>query len=228
MDGVVATAAMEEDMSKAYGGNPAYKIDIVLTGSQKAIGVPPGLAIIAFSKEAVAAREKLGEIRAYYADIHNWRGVMDNPSTYFATPPVNLIYAYDAALNIVLEEGMEKRAARHIAFGKAVRAALRSYGMEPLANEDVAAPTLSCILYPEGVVDADFRASLATRGVIVAGSLAHLAGKAFRIGHMGNTTADMLEQAIIYIGEALQEQAVDVRIDDAVAVFKAELGTPVQ
>ncbi|WP_339196838.1 alanine--glyoxylate aminotransferase family protein [Solibacillus sp. FSL R5-0449] len=222
VDGVVATAALQEDMSKAYG-EENYKIDIVLTGSQKAIGIPPGLAIVAFSPNALAAREQIGTVPAYYADIHNWRNIMENPAMYFATPPVNLIYAYDVALNIVLEEGMEKREARHIAFGKAIRAALRSYGMTPLADEEVAAPTLSCILYPEGIEDGKFRASLAKRGIIVAGSLAHLAGKAFRIGHMGNTTAEMLEQAIVAIGEALHEQQLEVDIEKAKSVFAQEI-----
>lgn len=222
VDGVVATAAMEEDMSKGYGSEQA-KIDIILTGSQKAIGIPPGLAIVAFSKEALAAREALGKVRAYYADIYNWRGVMDDPSTYFATPPVNLIYAYHAALKIVLAEGMDKRVERHISYGRAVRAAMRSYGMTPLAQEDVAAPTLSCIFYPEDVDDAVFRASLASRGVIVAGSLAHVAGKAFRIGHMGNVTVEQLEQAVRAIGEALAEQRSDTNIEAAVQAFRAEL-----
>lgn len=222
VDGVVATAAMEEDMSKGYGVERA-KIDVVLTGSQKAIGIPPGLAIVAFSKEALAARKALGNVRAYYADIENWRGVMNNPATYFATPPVNLIYAYHAALTIVLAEGMKARAARHVGFGKAVRLALRTYGMTPLADEEVAAPTLSCILYPEGVEDTTFRASLASRGVVVAGSLAHLAGKAFRIGHMGNVTAEQLEQAVRAIGEALAEQVENVNIDEAVQQFRTQL-----
>lgn len=219
VDGVVATAAMDEDMSKAYGGHEAYKIDVVLTGSQKAIGIPPGLALVAFSKTALAARAAMETIPAYYADIDNWRPIMGNPAMYFATPPVNLIYALDVALQIVLEEGMKAREARHVAFGKAVRAALGVYGMTALANEDVAAPTLSCLLYPEGVEDATFRASLASRGVIVAGALAHLAGKAFRIGHMGNTTAAMLEEGIVAIGEALQEQGLDVNTEQAVRVF---------
>ena len=161
VDGVVATAALQEDMGKVYG-EETYKIDIVLTGSQKAIGIPPGLAIVAFSQEALATRAQMESVPAYYADIHNWRAIMANPAMYFATPPVNLIYAYDVALQIVLEEGMEQREARHIAFGKAVRAALRCYGMIPLADESVAAPTLSCIVYPKVVDDAKFRVSLAS------------------------------------------------------------------
>lgn len=226
VDGVVATAAMEEDMSKGYGEEQA-KIDIVLTGSQKAIGIPPGLAIVAFSEQALVARAALGTVRAYYADIENWRSVMDNPSSYFATPPVNLIYAYHAALKIVLAEGMEQRAARHVRFGRAVRAAMRSYGMTPLACEEVAAPTLSCIVYPDGVDDAAFRANLAGRGVIVAGALAHVAGNAFRIGHMGNVTEDQLEQAVRFIGEALAEQKNEVNIEEAVQVFRAQLAITV-
>ncbi len=217
VDGVVATAALQEDMSKAYGGK--HKIDIVLTGSQKAIGVPPGLAIIAFSPQALAAREEMEQVPAYYADIKNWLPIMQDPGKYFATPPVNLIYAYDTALEIVLKEGMAKREARHIAYGRAIRTALRIYGMTPLAEENVAAATLSCIQYPEGVEDTKFRSDLAARGVIVAGGLAHLAGKTFRIGHMGNTTEDQLEQAIRIIGEALKEQQYEVDIEKAVDVL---------
>lgn len=222
LDGVVATAALDENMSKEYG-RPDYKLDIVLTGSQKAIGVPPGLAIIAFNQSALKAREALGSIPAYYSDIKNWIPVMNDPGKYFATPPVNLIYAYDVAMNIVLEEGILKRETRHIAYGCAIRAALSTYGMVALAEEAVAAPTLSCLLYPEGVEDAKFRAKLAEKGVIVAGALAHLAGKAFRIGHMGNTTPVMLEEAVRLIGETLNEVGCIVDIEQATACLQEKL-----
>ena len=222
LDGVVATAALDENMSKSYG-HPDNKIDIVLTGSQKAIGVPPGLAIIAFNQTALEARNELGVIPAYYSDIQNWLPIMKDPSKYFATPPVNMIYAYNEALKIVLEEGIEQREKRHVAFGRAVRSALKTYGLTPLAAEEVAAPTLSCLLYPEGIDDISFRTNLSKRGIIVAGALAHLAGKAFRIGHMGNTTASMLEHAVREIGEVLQELGKQVNIDEAINKFKEEL-----
>lgn len=224
VDGVCATAAMEEDMSKSYGGTN-NKIDILLTGSQKAIGVPPGLAIIAFNQTALAAREQLGRVTAYYADIHNWIPIMNDPGKYFATPPVNLIYAYEEGMRLVLEEGLASRYKRHTAYGKAVRAGLAEYGMKALAEEDVAAATLSCVLYPEGVNDAEFRAALAGKGVILAGSLAHLAGKAFRIGHMGNTTEQMLEKAVKLIGETLNEMGHSVDPAKAVERFK-EIALP--
>lgn len=219
LDGVCATAAMEEDMSKAYGDSDA-KIDVVLTGSQKAIGVPPGLAIIAFNQTALAVREKMERVSAYYGDIYNWIPIMKDPSKYFATPPVNLVYAYEEGMRLVLEEGLENRYKRHLAFGTAVRAGLSKYGMKALADESVAAATLSCIRYPEGIDDAAFRAALAEKGLIVAGALAHLAGKAFRIGHMGNTTVEMLEKAIVLIGETLNEFGLDVSIEKAVAAFR--------
>ncbi|MFJ7932738.1 pyridoxal-phosphate-dependent aminotransferase family protein [Sporosarcina sp. NPDC096371] len=222
LDGVCATAAMEEDMSKTYG-HPDYKIDIILTGSQKAIGVPPGLAIVAFNQTALAARKQIARVPAYYCDIYNWIPIMKDPSKYFATPPVNLIYAYDEGMRLVLEEGMSTRIARHAAFGKAVRTALGEYGMAALADETVASSTLSCILYPDGVDDAVFRSALAKKGVIVAGALAHLAGKAFRIGHMGNTTEDMLQQAVELIGDTLNEIGHMVDTAKAIERFKEEV-----
>ena len=223
LDGVCATAAMEEDMSKSYGEG---KIDVVLTGSQKAIGVPPGLAVVAFNGTALAAREQMERVPAYYCDIYNWIPIMHDPQKYFATPPVNLIYAYDEGMKLVLAEGMDNRYKRHEAYGKAVRAALAEYGMRAIADENAAAATLSCILYPEGMDDAEFRASLAKKGVIVAGALAHLAGKAFRIGHMGNTSEDMLEKAIVLIGETMNEAGFEADIQKAVDRFR-ELALPV-
>lgn len=218
LDGVCATAAMEEDMCKTYGDENA-SIDVILTGSQKAIGVPPGLAIVAFNQSALTARKEIGRVPAYYCDINNWIPIMHDPSKYFATPPVNLIYAYHKGMELVLKEGLEQRYERHKKYGKAVRAALSTYGMQALANEEVAAATLSCILYREGIDDVAFRSTLAKKGLIVAGALAHLAGKAFRIGHMGNTTPDMLEKAIILIGETMNEQGVSVDIAEALQRF---------
>lgn len=226
LDGVCATAAMEENMSKEYGGS-GNKIDIVLSGSQKAIGVPPGIALVAFNQTALEARKQIERVPAYYCDINNWIPIMHDPSKYFATPPVNLVYAYAEGMKLVLEEGMDKRYARHTAYGKAVRTALATYGMKALASEEVAASTLSCILYPEGVDDAAFRSALAAKGTIVAGALAHLGGKAFRIGHMGNTTAAMLEKAVEQIGETLQELGHTVDPSKAVEVFKKEVAAAV-
>ncbi|MGC7872040.1 pyridoxal-phosphate-dependent aminotransferase family protein [Desulfosporosinus sp. SYSU MS00001] len=218
LDGVCAAAAIEEDMQKAYGG-PSYTIDVVLTGSQKAIGVPPGLAIVAFGPRALAAREAITEVHGYYTDIKNWLPIMQDPGKYYATPPVNMIYAFNKGMELVMAEGLSERYRRHAALGKAVRAGLIVYGMKPLASEAIAAPTLSCVLYPEGVNDVEFRKRLAERGMVIAGALASLAGKAFRIGHMGNATEEMFVKALQIVGETLNEMGHEANIEKAVAEF---------
>jgi aspartate aminotransferase-like enzyme len=219
LDGVCASAALEEDMSKEFGGKD-NKIDVVLTASQKAIGVPPGLAVVAFGPKALEARKALQKVNSYYADINNWSHIMKEPFKYFATHPVNMIYGYHQAMKIIEAEGFTARYRRHTAIGKAIRTALRAYGMTILAKEEVAAPTLSCILYPAGVDDAQFRASLAGKGLVVAGALGPLAGKGFRLGHMGNTTTEVFCNALQVIGETLKEQGLSVDSENAVNIFK--------
>ncbi len=223
LDGVCAAAAIEEDMSKSYG-NPDYRIDAVLTGSQKAIGVPPGLAIVAFGPKALAARDALARVAAYYVDIKNWLPIMQNPGKYFATPPINMIYGFNEGMEIVIREGLAKRYARHAALGQAVRAGLNVYGFKPLAVKGVEAPTLSCFLYPEGLDDLSFRRALADKGVVIAGALATLAGKACRIGHMGNVTGEIFIKAIRIIGETLREMGFAPDIHAAVKAFEAAYG----
>ncbi|HHV64428.1 MAG TPA: alanine--glyoxylate aminotransferase family protein [Peptococcaceae bacterium] len=215
LDGVCASAALEEDMGKEYGGK-GNTIDVVLTASQKAIGVPPGLAIVAFGPAALAARKKMHKVSSYYADINNWIHIMREPYKYFATHPVNMIYAYHQGMKIIEREGFAARYRRHAAIGKAIRAALKTYNMHTLAPEEYAAPTLSCVLYPAGIDDEVFRASLAAKGVIVAGALGPLQGKGFRLGHMGNVTTEEFCKALEIIGETLKEQGHPV--DPALAV----------
>ena len=175
---------------------------------------------MAFGPKALAAREAMPSVLGYYTDIKNWITIMNDPGKYYATPPVNMIYAFNKGMEIVDAEGLSNRYSRHSALGRAVRAGLGVYGMKPLAAEEVAAPTLSCILYTEGVNDAEFRSKLAAKGMVIAGSLAALAGKAFRIGHMGNVTEEMFIKAIKLVGETLQEMGQDANIEEAVDKFK--------
>jgi aspartate aminotransferase-like enzyme len=198
LDGVCATGGMDEDMEK-------YGVDVLLTGSQKALGVPPGLALVGFGPRALEARARMSRVPAYYCDIANWRPVMEEPSRYFATPAVNMVFALDVALDIIFREGLARRYERHLAYGRGVRGALRALGLEPLPAEEAAAPTTTTVLYPEDVDDTTFRRLMAARGITVAGALGPLAGKAFRVGHMGNVTVPDLERAIRAMAESLAE-----------------------
>jgi len=165
-----------------------WQIDICLTGSQKCIGVPPGLALLAVSEEIIEFLEKkTTSTDLYYGDFKNWLPVMRDPATkYFATPPVNMIYALSDALKLVLEEGLEKRFKRHHIIGEALRAAVDALNLKIVANREYAADTLTAVYYPEKVEDQAFRNGMKQCGVVVAGGLGPLKGKIFRVGHMGN------------------------------------------
>lgn len=198
LDGVCATGGIDEDMEK-------FGIDVLLTGSQKALGVPPGLALVGFGPRALEARARMGRIPAYYSDIANWRPVMEDPSRYFATPAVNMVFAMDVALDIIFREGLARRYERHLAYGRGMRAALRALGLEPLPVEQAAAPTTTTVLYGDGPDDVTFRRLMAARGITVAGALGPIAGRAFRVGHMGNVTVAELEGAVLAMADALAE-----------------------
>lgn len=92
----------------------AWGIDVCFTGSQKALAVPPGLTIIAFGPEALKAREqRKAPIGTYYGDLKRWAPVMEDPTKYFATHPVNMIYGLHQSCKMILSEGLETRFARH-------------------------------------------------------------------------------------------------------------------
>jgi alanine-glyoxylate transaminase/serine-glyoxylate transaminase/serine-pyruvate transaminase len=190
LDGVCATAGLPEPMD-------AWGVDYLVTTSQKAIGVPPGFAMLGLSERALDRRAEMGEsIGAYYADIANWLPVMRDPSGYFATPPTNMVVALERGLQLIEREGLAARYARHERQGQAMRAAWAALGLQILAAPGFEAPTLSVLRYPQGVDDAAFRAAAERDGVFLAGGVGPLKGHVFRVGHMGNMTrGEMLSVA---------------------------------
>jgi len=204
VDGVCSTAAEKENLDE-------MNIDILLSASQKAFGVAPGLALLWASKKAMKRREELGEIRDTYMDFYKWLPIMKNPMKYFGTPPVNLIWALKESLSIIKNEGLNNRFNRHINDSKRIREALLELGFSILADEECQASTLSNVIYPEGFDDSSFRQELANQGVVVAGGLGEYAGKLFRLGHMGNidehtifSTISAIERVLIKMGKTKQ------------------------
>jgi len=194
----------------------AWGIDVCLSGSQKALAVPPGLAVLSAGKEALDARAKRRtKVQSYYMDFENWIPVMRDPSKYFATPPVNMIYGLHESLNMVAAEGLEKRFARHVALSKAVQSAFTKLGLEIVAEENRRAYTMTAAYYPAKVDDESFRSRMAARhGVVVAGGLGQLRGKSFRVGHMGNVspndilaTVGAVETTLLDLGYSFQAGA---------------------
>jgi len=179
VDGVAATAGEREYVDD-------MNIDILFTGSQKAFGVAPGLAILWAGQKALARRKALGTIPEYYIDFEKWIPIMNDPSKYYATPAVNMVWALKESVRLIKEEGLEERYERHKRVSDAFNDAIEALGLKVLAKKEHRCSTLSCVLYPEGIDDAEFRKTLAEEGVMVGGGLAAYAGKMFRISHMGN------------------------------------------
>lgn len=210
VDGVCATAG-EDFRQDAWGA------DVYLTASQKAVGVPPGLALLTVSQRALAAwRARRSPVRSVYADFAEWLPIMEayeaGKPAYFATPPVNLVAALDVSLGQILAEGLEARFSRHRRMARAFRAAWRALGLRLLpTTEAAAANTLSAVYYPEGV-DAALVGRVRGEGVIMAGGLhPELKARYFRVGHMNRvgpgdvlTAVGAVERALLAAGHRAQ------------------------
>ncbi len=212
LDGVAATAGEFADVD-------GMGIDVMFTGSQKAFGVCPGMFVLWAGKKALARRKTLGTIPEYYVDFEKWLPIMENPAKYFATPAVNLVWAMKEATEIIKAEGLQARDARHHKNAQAIHKALEAVGFTILAKPECRADTLSVCIYPDGVDDAKFRAAMFDAGVIVAGALGAYAGKAFRLGHMGNIDQNTIVQALSAVERALQACGHSVKFGTAVGAY---------
>jgi len=168
-----------------------WEVDIALTASQKAIGVPPGLALLVAGPRAIDAfKRRKSPVRNFYADWNEWLPIMkayeERKPSYFGTPAVNLVWALNVSLKQILEEGMEKRVERHRVISRAFKEAMTSLDLKqvPLSNEK-SATTLSGVYYPDGT-DSSLLKLIGEAGVIVAGGLhPQIKDRYFRVGHMG-------------------------------------------
>lgn len=216
VDGVCATAGEPERLN-------SMNIDIIITGSQKAFGVCPGLAILWASEKALARRKSFGMIPDYYIDFEKWMPIMEDPSKYFATPAVNLIWALKESVNIIKKEGIENRYQRHIKYAKATQAALEALGFTILAEKEHRATTLSNVIYMDGIKDLEFRTILAEEGAMVAGGLAAYAGKMFRFGHMGNIDEHYLVSVLGAIERTLVRCGIEIEMGKGVGTLLENL-----
>ena len=216
LDGVCATAGIDERFDD-------WGLDVLLTGAQKALGTPPGLAILLVSPRAMERRHERESVPAFSCDMLRWLPIMENPSGYFSTPPVNEILALHEASRIVLDEGLDARFARHAGIARAVRAGLAALELEIFTDAGCRADTLTVIRHREGVDDVEFRTTMAARGVVVAGALGPIAGRAFRIGHMGNIGAAEVRRTLQAVEESLAQTGGGKAGDRAVEAAAAEL-----
>jgi len=203
VDGVCSVAGEELQMD-------AWGVDLALTASQKAIGVPPGLALLMIGPRAMEAFQKRATpVLNYYADWTNWMPIMQayeaRKTSYFGTPPVNLIFALNVSLGQILAEGMPARFARHVNISQACKAGLQALGLSQVPiRPEYAAHTLTAPRYPIGVNGAEFLGRVLQSGVTLAGGLLPaIRNEYFRIGHMGAVTLGDVLATISAIESAL-------------------------
>jgi alanine-glyoxylate transaminase/serine-glyoxylate transaminase/serine-pyruvate transaminase len=223
VDGVCSVAG-EELRQQPWG------VDLALTASQKAIGVPPGLALVVAGPRAMETfRKRKSPVVSYYADWTKWLPIMEayeaRQASYFGTPPVNLIWALNVSLGQILEEGMEARFERHRRISKAVKMAVTALGMSQVpTSADVAANTLTAPYFPDGV-DRTVLGHIRNAGVILAGGLhPDIKARYFRIGHMGVVNGSDVLATIGAIETGLAEAGHDFEPGAGLAAAQEILG----
>jgi len=176
--------------------------DVVVTGSQKGWMVPPGLAFISASERAWQAH-KVAKMPRFYWDFAQARDFLQKNQTPW-TPAVSIFYALDVALPLMLEEGMPNIFARHARLGHKAREGVKSLGLTLYAEEKVASNTVTAVNAPPGVDGKKITEIMRDEhGIVLSGGQSTLAGKIFRIGHLGFVTDSEIDDVIRELSHAL-------------------------
>lgn len=187
-------------------------IDAVYSGTQKCLSCPPGLSPLSFSERArKALSTRTTPVQSWYFDLNLLGQYFGGERVYHHTAPVNMIFALHEALQLILEEGLEARYARHREQAQALRRGLEALGLElPVAESD-RLPPLTLVRIPEGIDDRTVRTTLlAEHGLEIGGGLGDFKGKAWRIGLMGaSATPRHVELCLGALEEALRCAAAE-------------------
>ncbi len=188
-----------------------WGVDVTVAGSQKGLMLPPGLAFNAVSAKALAAARSARLPKSYW----DWRDMLAvNEAGYFPyTPATNLLYGLREALQMLLEEGLDNVFARHARHGEATRRAVRAWGLEVLCADPAEySGSLTAVIMPAGHdADALRRKILAAFDMSLGTGLGRLAGKVFRIGHLGYFNDLMLAGTLAGVEMGLKLAAVPHR-----------------
>jgi aspartate aminotransferase-like enzyme len=194
------------DAVSSMGGIPLemdrWGIDYVMSGSQKAWMCPPGLTIVAVGERCRAAYQRSRYPRFFwdYEAMRKAAGEGSGPTT----PPLSLLYAFDAALNMMLDEGIEQVWARHASLGAQMRAGVERLGLALFADPAWASNTVTAIRMPAGVSSAAVIKTLATdHGIDVASWQGKGEEQVIRVGHMGWCDAEDLEIVLDALAEVI-------------------------
>lgn len=210
VDGVSSIGSMDFQFD-------AWGVDVAVTGSQKGFMLPAGLAIVGFSENAMAATKSAGLPRAFF-DVHDMAQGYAN-SAYPYTPAVGLLNGLNQSCAMLISEGLDNVFARHTRIANGVRAAVFAWGLELCATSpDVYSDTVSAIRTPEGFNATDIVThAAATYGVAFGVGLGDVAGKVFRIGHLGSLTDVMALSGIATAEMCMVDLGLDIKLGSGVA-----------
>ncbi len=200
-----------------------WGLDVVVSGSQKAFMVPPGLAFVAVSKKAWEAYE-VAKMPKFYFDLKAAKKFAEIGETPW-TPALSVLYGMQESIRMLKEEGLDNIFARHEKMSKAARAGLKALGLKLLAGDECASKAVTAVFPPEGVEADPLRKIIREKfGVVLAGGQEELKGKVFRIGHLGYVDQLELLAAIAALEIGLKQLGFDVKSGAGVAAAEAVLG----
>lgn len=191
----------------------AWSVDVAVSGSQKALMTPPGLAFAAVSDKAWAAVEK-STLPRYYFDFKAARKSLSKktPETPY-TPAITLVQGLDKAIEMIRAEGLDAIQARHELFGKATQAAVEALGLEFYAKDRSRSFIATSVVSPGGIDSGDIVRMLRNEfGVFIAGGQGKLKGKIFRLGHVGYFDPFDITTQIAALELGLSRLGVEVKI----------------
>jgi aspartate aminotransferase-like enzyme len=187
----------------------AWGLDAVVSGSQKALMTPPGLATVSVSADAWAAVED-GAASRYYFDWGQTRERQAKFDPAF-TPAVSTLVGLDVALGLLLEEGLEATFERHARLGRACRAGVKAMGLELFSPDDDTSAVVTAINAPDGIDSSELVQTLRDRqGIVLAPGQGPLKGKVFRIGHIGYYDVFDITTALAGVELVLAELGADI------------------
>lgn len=199
-----------------------WNVDICVTASQKALASPPGLAPISVGARAKKFMTDNPPQTLYFNLPRYFKYYNDRAETPF-TPALPLYFAFDEALDMVIEEGMDARIKRHIRCANAFYDALTHMGFTPFAKPDARSRTVIALNYRDGIEDKKFRTLLANNfKVLLAGGFGELKGKVFRIGSMGEVSSYHVMRTLSAIASALSIMGIKTN-PDAISVAEEKL-----
>ncbi|MGA9363692.1 MAG: alanine--glyoxylate aminotransferase family protein [Bacteroidota bacterium] len=195
VDGISSIGALEVHMD-------AWGIDVLLTGSQKGLMLPPGLSFIAFSQRAGEVA-RTSSLPKFYFDLERaWKTVKEMQTPW--TPAISLIVGLDVALQMIRQEGLPNVWMRHDRLARAVREGCAALGLVTFSKSP--SNSITAIRMPEGIDGEALRSQLRKKhGIVVAGGQDHLKGKVIRIAHLGYFDDLDIIAVVAALGMAMEE-----------------------